>query len=109
VTLLGFRRGSGTDMANLLLTYGRMVRAAARCEVLLGATTERLLIEDGQVWWAQVVTSEGERRQIRARSTLRTGGFGGDPELRARALHPPPGSRHPAARQHVQQGRRLRL
>jgi succinate dehydrogenase/fumarate reductase flavoprotein subunit len=38
---------------------------------------------------AEVVTADGERRRIEARSTvLATGGFGGDPELRAQHIHP---------------------
>jgi succinate dehydrogenase/fumarate reductase flavoprotein subunit len=89
VTVLRYGRGRGTDMANLLLTCSRVVQDSPGGEVLLSTQTERLLIEDGRVLGAEVRASGGERRQIRARSTLlATGGFGGDPELRAVHIHP---------------------
>ncbi len=89
VTVLRFGRGRGTDMANLLLTCSRIVADSPAGELLLGAQTERLLIEHGRVVGAEVVSGTGERREIRARSTLlATGGFGGDPDLRARHIHP---------------------
>src|SRR3954454_7697128 len=82
VTVLGYGRGCATDMANFLLACERVVRD--RGELLLGAAVPRLLIEDGTVVGAEVETSAGERREVRARHTLlATGGFGGDPDLRA--------------------------
>jgi succinate dehydrogenase/fumarate reductase flavoprotein subunit len=87
VTVLGYGRGCATDMANYLLTCERLVRE--RGEVLVGATVDRLLLEDGTVAGAMVRTASGDEREIRARSTLlATGGFGGDPELRAQHIHP---------------------
>jgi len=89
VPVLGYGRGSLTDMANLLLTCERLVRDSERAEVLLGAHAERLLVDDGRVCGAEIVAASGERRKVVAGSTLlATGGFGGDPELRARHIHP---------------------
>src|SRR6516165_2604605 len=87
VTVLGYGRGSQTDMANYLLACERLVRE--RGEVLTGFSARRLLIEDGAVVGAEVENRAGEQRVIRARSTLlATGGFGGDPALRAELIHP---------------------
>jgi succinate dehydrogenase/fumarate reductase flavoprotein subunit len=84
VTVLRFGRGRAFDSANFLLTCERRVREADGCELITGAWTERLILEDGQVRGAVVVPAAGQRREIRARATvLATGGFGGDPELRA--------------------------
>jgi succinate dehydrogenase/fumarate reductase flavoprotein subunit len=89
VTVLGYGRGRETDMAGLIATCRRIVREGERSELLLGTRTERLLTEDGRVAGAEVVTAAGERRRIAAASTLlATGGFGGDPELRERLIHP---------------------
>jgi succinate dehydrogenase/fumarate reductase flavoprotein subunit len=87
VTVLGYGRGSATDMANYLLACERIVRD--RGEVLVGAVVPRLLVEDGAVVGAEVETSAGERREVRAGHTLlATGGFGGDPDLRAELIGP---------------------
>jgi succinate dehydrogenase/fumarate reductase flavoprotein subunit len=87
VTVLGYGRGSQTDMANYLLACDRLVRE--RGEVLTGWRVERLLLEDGAVVGAEIRDGSGEQRVIRARSTLlATGGFGGDPGLRAELIHP---------------------
>ena len=87
VTVLGYGRGSATDMANYLLTCDRIVREQG--EVLVGSSATRLLVEDGAVVGAEIETGSGEQRVIRARSTLlATGGFGGDPALRAEHISP---------------------
>jgi succinate dehydrogenase/fumarate reductase flavoprotein subunit len=87
VTVLGYGQGSQTDMANYLLACERLVRE--RGEVLTGWSADRLLLEDGAVVGAEIQNGSGERRTIRARSTLlATGGFGGDPALRAEHIHP---------------------
>src|SRR5436190_7921953 len=89
VNQLGFGIGRQTDIANLLMTYERIVRDTPGSELILGARTERLLLEDGAVCGAELILASGEAREIRARSTLlATGGFGGDPDLRARHIHP---------------------
>ena len=87
VTVLGYGRGCATDMANYLLACERIVRE--RGELLVGWSAQRLLSEDGSVVGAEIESASGERRVVRARSTLlATGGFGGDPALRAQHIHP---------------------
>lgn len=87
VTVLGYGRGSATDMANYLLACERLVRE--RGEVLVGCSALRLLFEDRTVVGAVIQDGSGAQRVIRARSTLlATGGFGGDPALRAEHIHP---------------------
>jgi succinate dehydrogenase/fumarate reductase flavoprotein subunit len=85
VPLLGFGVGYQSDLANLFLVERRMIEDGPGSEVLLGADPERLLISaDGAVEGAAVRLASGEEREIRAGSTLlATGGYGGDPELRA--------------------------
>jgi succinate dehydrogenase/fumarate reductase flavoprotein subunit len=86
VSVLGYSRGCQTDMANYLLACERLVREHG--ELLTAATAQTLLLEDSAVTGAVIRTAAGERT-IHARSTLlATGGFGGDPELRARLIHP---------------------
>jgi len=86
VTVLGYGRGCATDMANYLLACERLVRE--RGELLVGWSAQRLLFEDGGVAGAEIQSASGEQRVIRARSTLlATGGFGGDPALRAQHIH----------------------
>jgi len=89
VKVLTFGRGRAFDSAGFFLTCERTLRDAPGCELLLRATTERLLVEDGAVRGALVRTGDGKAREIRARHTLlATGGFGGDPQLRAQLIHP---------------------
>ena len=104
VTVLGYGRGSQTDMANYLLACDRLVRE--RGEVLVGWSAQRLLFEDGAVVGAEIENGSGERRVIRARSTLlATGGFGGDPGA-ARRAHPSAGGQPAAAGEPEQRRRR---
>jgi succinate dehydrogenase/fumarate reductase flavoprotein subunit len=87
VTVLGYGRGSQTDMANYLLVCERLAREHG--EVLTGWSAQRLLVEDGAVVGAEIENGSGEQRVIRARSTLlATGGFGGDSALRAKHISP---------------------
>jgi len=89
VTILRFGRGHGVDQFNLLRRCHQIVDGGAGSEVIVGARPERLLFSGGEVRGAEIVLSSGEHRVIEARSTLlATGGFGGDPELRARYIHP---------------------
>lgn len=86
IPILGYSRGCPTDMAAYLHACQQIVRKHG--ELLTNAATQRLLVEDGAVTGAVVRTPSGDRT-IHARSTLlATGGFGGDPELRARHIHP---------------------
>ncbi len=87
VTVLGYGRGCATDMANYLLACERLIRE--RGELLVGSSVQRLVFEDGAVVGAEIQDASGAQRVIRARSTLlATGGFGGDPALRAEHIHP---------------------
>jgi succinate dehydrogenase/fumarate reductase flavoprotein subunit len=87
VTVLGYGRGCATDMANYLLACERLL--SERGERLTGCSAQRLLFEDGAVVGAEIRDASGATRVIRARSTLlATGGFGGDPALRAEHIHP---------------------
>src|SRR5690348_11830600 len=52
VTVLGYGRGSQTDMANYLLACERQVREHG--EILTGWSAQRLLIEDGAVVGAEI-------------------------------------------------------
>jgi len=89
VTVLGYGRGVETDMTGLIAACERVVRDGHDSEILLGAQTSGLIRSHGRVRGAEIVTAEGESRRIEARSTLlATGGFGGDPELRAQHIHP---------------------
>jgi succinate dehydrogenase/fumarate reductase flavoprotein subunit len=74
-------------MANYLLACERTVREHG--ELLVGWSAQSLLFENGAVVGAEIENGSGERRVIRARSTLlATGGFGGDPALRGEYIHP---------------------
>lgn len=89
VTVLGYGRGVETDMTGLIAACERVVRQGEDSEILLGAQTSELIRSHGRVRGAEVITADGEPRRIEARSTvLATGGFGGDPELRAQHIHP---------------------
>jgi succinate dehydrogenase/fumarate reductase flavoprotein subunit len=88
VEVVTFGRGREFDSAAFFQTCARALRETPGCELLLGARTERLLVEDGAVCGA-VLQTGGGRRELRARSTLlATGGFGGDPRLRTELIHP---------------------
>src|SRR3954451_7101518 len=89
VTVLGYGRGVETDMTGLIAACERVVRQGEDAEIVLGAQTSALIRSHGRVRGAEIVTAEGEQRRIEARSTvLATGGFGGDPDLRAQHIHP---------------------
>jgi succinate dehydrogenase/fumarate reductase flavoprotein subunit len=89
VKVVTFGRGRAFDSAAFFSASQRLLQEASSCELLLGVHTERLIFEDGAVCGAVVRTKQGELRQVRARSTLlATGGFGGDPQLRAELIHP---------------------
>src|ERR1700750_1156484 len=58
VTVLGYGRGSQTDMANYLLACERIVRDNG--ELLAGWSAQRLLFEDGAVVGAEIENASGE-------------------------------------------------
>ena len=89
VEVLRFGSGHQTAIHNYLHACERIVRGGYGCEIVLNGHARQLLVEDGQVRGAEVVFPSGEVRTIRAESTvLATGGFQGDPELRASLIHP---------------------
>jgi succinate dehydrogenase/fumarate reductase flavoprotein subunit len=89
VTVLRFGRGHQIQMPNYLHTCEVTIRDDPRSELLVGADTESLIVEDGAVRGAVVRLASGDTREIRATHTLlATGGFGGDPDLRAELIHP---------------------
>ena len=89
VEVLRFGSGHQTAIHNYLHACERIVREGSGCEVVLNGHARQLLVEDGEVRGAEVVFPSGETRTVRAESTvLATGGFQGDPELRASLIHP---------------------
>ena len=86
VVILGYGRGCQTNLVAYITACLALVRE--RGTVLTNARTSRLLFDDGSVHGA-VVDVDGDTKEIRAGSTLlATGGFGGDPDERARRIHP---------------------
>jgi succinate dehydrogenase/fumarate reductase flavoprotein subunit len=89
VTVLRFGRGHQVQMPTYLHACEVLIREEPRSDILLNAETQRLLVEDGMVRGAEVRVESGDVREIRAAATLlATGGFQGDPELRASLIHP---------------------
>jgi succinate dehydrogenase/fumarate reductase flavoprotein subunit len=89
VEVLRFGRGHQTSILNYLRACELAVREAVGSEIIVPAETRRLLVEHGAVRGAEVALPSGETREIGAGSTLlATGGFGGDPDLRATLIHP---------------------
>ena len=86
--ILSFGQGHQFDTNHYVDTCRRIIVEAGG-ELLLTTATERLLVENGTVAGAELITSDGTRRQMRATSTLlATGGFQGDVDLRNRLVHP---------------------
>jgi succinate dehydrogenase/fumarate reductase flavoprotein subunit len=89
VTVLRFGRGHQISMADYLHQCERAVRDDSRSELVLRGTTEELIVEDGGVRGAVVRLPAGGAHVFSATQTLlATGGFGGDPDLRAELIHP---------------------
>ncbi|MFE2484600.1 FAD-dependent oxidoreductase [Streptomyces mirabilis] len=87
VPVLGFGRGHQIDTNHYLDTCERLVRDRGG-EVLTGTETRTLVTEDGVVKGAECVLPDGSVRRIDAAWTLlATGGFQGDPALRAEHVH----------------------
>jgi succinate dehydrogenase/fumarate reductase flavoprotein subunit len=86
VVVLGYGRGCETDLAAYISACRTRVREGGT--VVTSARTLRLLHDDLGVHGV-IVEVDGAQLELRARSTLlATGGFGGDPDLRARWIHP---------------------
>jgi succinate dehydrogenase/fumarate reductase flavoprotein subunit len=89
VTVLRFGRGHQIQMPTYLRACEVTIRDDPRSTLLVGAETERLLVDGGAVCGAVVRDASGEVHELRAAHTLlATGGFGGDADLRAELIHP---------------------
>ncbi|MFJ9381472.1 FAD-dependent oxidoreductase [Streptomyces sp. NPDC101455] len=88
VPVLGFGRGHQLDTNHYLDTCERLIRDRGQ-EVLTGTWTKSLVTENGVVKGADILLSDGTARRVEATWTLiATGGFQGDPDLRAEHIHP---------------------
>jgi succinate dehydrogenase/fumarate reductase flavoprotein subunit len=86
VVVLGYGRGCATDLAGYIATCLALIRRDGT--VLTSAGAQRLIIDEHGVHGA-VVHTHGREIEIRSAATLlATGGFGGDPDLRAERIHP---------------------
>ncbi|MEV1066928.1 FAD-dependent oxidoreductase [Streptomyces sp. NPDC050263] len=88
VPVLGFGRGHQVDTNHYLDTCERLIRDRGQ-DVLTGTWTRSLVTENGVVKGADCLLPDGSVRRIEAIWTLlATGGFQGDPSLRAELVHP---------------------
>jgi succinate dehydrogenase/fumarate reductase flavoprotein subunit len=86
VVVLGYGRGCQTNLVGYITACLAIVRD--RGTVITEAETLRLL-SDGDGVDGALISVDGQEREIRAKATLlATGGFGGDPDLRAEHIHP---------------------
>ncbi|MFJ9895464.1 FAD-dependent oxidoreductase [Streptomyces sp. NPDC091280] len=88
VPVLGFGRGHQLDTNHYLDTCERLIRDRGQ-QVLTGTSATSLVTENGVVKGADLVLPDGSPRRVEASWTLlATGGFQGDPDLRAEHIHP---------------------
>ncbi|MEU6378853.1 FAD-dependent oxidoreductase [Streptomyces sp. NPDC046909] len=88
VPVLGFGRGHQVDTNHYLDTCERLIRDRGQ-EMLTATRTRSLVTENGGVKGADCLLPDGSTRRIEATWTLlATGGFQGDPTLRAEHIHP---------------------
>ena len=88
VTLLRYGRGHQFDTNQYLDNCLKHIREHGG-RVLTETDTASLIVEDGVVVGARCELPDGSTEEIRARWTLlATGGFQGDPNLRAEHIHP---------------------
>jgi succinate dehydrogenase/fumarate reductase flavoprotein subunit len=89
VTVLRFGRGHQVMLPTYLHACEVAIRQDPHSDLIVGGDAQRLIVEDGAVRGAEILLPSGETRELRARHTLlATGGFGGDPDLRAELIHP---------------------
>jgi succinate dehydrogenase/fumarate reductase flavoprotein subunit len=86
VVVLGYGRGSATDLAGYIAACLAIVRAQGT--VLTSASVSHLLHGEHGVHGAVVQVDGGAITVHSAATLLATGGFGGDPGLRAEHIHP---------------------
>jgi succinate dehydrogenase/fumarate reductase flavoprotein subunit len=88
VDVLRFGRGHQTAIHNYLRACELTIRGDAR-SAIIPAETRQLVVEDGVVRGAELHLADGASQIVRAPATvLATGGFQGDPDLRASLIHP---------------------
>jgi succinate dehydrogenase/fumarate reductase flavoprotein subunit len=88
VPVLGYGRGHQVDTNQYLDACERLIRERGG-QVLTSTRTESLVVEDGAVRGARCTLPDGSSRRFEAAWTLlATGGFQGDPDLRAEHIHP---------------------
>jgi succinate dehydrogenase/fumarate reductase flavoprotein subunit len=86
VVILGYGRGCQTNLVGYITAC--LARVRDHGTVLTDATVLRLLSDEGGVHGA-VISVGGAEQTVHAGATLlATGGFGGDPDLRAQHIHP---------------------
>ena len=86
--ILSFGRGHQFDTGHYLDTCRRLILDGGG-RMLLATHTEHLLTEHDAVVGAELRSSDGTHRTVRARGTLlATGGFQGDAALRTAHVHP---------------------
>jgi succinate dehydrogenase/fumarate reductase flavoprotein subunit len=89
VEVLRFGRGHQTSILNYLRACELTIRDSRGSEIVVPAEARALLVEDGQVRGAEIAEPSGAVREVRAAATLlATGGFQGDPDLRATLIDP---------------------
>jgi len=85
--ILPFGRGHAFDTNQYVEQCRR--RVLERGEILTSTRTRSLLQEDGRVVGARLEVPDGAIREVLAAATvIATGGFQGDPDLRAAHVHP---------------------
>ncbi|HEY3015447.1 MAG TPA: FAD-binding protein [Nocardioides sp.] len=85
--ILGFGTGHAFDTNQYVDTCRR--RVLEHGEILTATQTLELLRDETGVTGARLLLPDGSQREVRARTTvLATGGFQGEPELRAAYVHP---------------------
>ena len=86
VVVLGYGRGHATDLAAYITACSALIRRHGT--VLTSATVDRLLADERGVSGA-IIRAGDHELTVHSRATLlATGGFAGDPELRAERIHP---------------------
>lgn len=87
VPIIGYGRGHKFDTAQYVDACRKTVTAAGG-EIVTGASTERLLVDDSTVRGAVIRLADETARTVEAPATLLvTGGFQADSELRSTYLH----------------------
>jgi len=88
VDVLRFGRGHQTAIRNYLRACELTIRGDVR-SAIVPAETRQLVVKDGVVRGAELLVADGASQIVRAQATvLATGGFQGDPDLRASLIHP---------------------